>query len=73
MTQRGLLAVYKRGDDDWATPRGLKLAQNWVAMINRQNKEKKGKNFYWMDQTYPDAFRERVGTHFIPNLGVLAL
>ena len=69
----GLLAVYKRGDDNWATPRGLKLAQNRVAMINRQNNEKKGKNFYWMDQTYPDAFRERVGTHFIPNLGVLAL
>ena len=45
MTQRGLLAVYKRGDDDWATPRGLKLAQNWVAMINRQNKGKKRKKF----------------------------
>ena len=31
------------------------------------------KNFFQMDQTYPAAFRNRVGTHFIPNLGVLAL
>ena len=41
ITQRWTAGSLQGGDEDWATPRKVKLGQNRVAMINRQKQWKK--------------------------------
>ena len=63
-------------DDDWATPRQLagEIGPK-EGCYDRLPKTMKinEKNFFRMDQSYPAAFRKRIGKHFKPNLGLLAL
>ena len=60
-------------DDDWA-PQAGEIGPN-EGCYDRLPKTMKTneKNFFQMDQSYPAAFRKRIGKHFKPNLGLLAL